>query len=132
MGIERLNPDTVYTPAQESYSQVVKATGETQVHVSGTVGLDLDGELVSESMRTQTEQALKMLEQSLTAAEADISDIVRIRILTTDAEEYLHECHELTVGWYGEHQPASTLHEVAGLAANDLNVELEATAIIEE
>lgn len=132
MGIERLNPDTVYTPAQESYSQVVTASGETQVHVSGTVGLDVDGELVSESMVDQTEQALEMLEQSLKAAGADISDVVRIRILTTDAEVYLHECHALTVGWYGEHQPASTLHEVAGLAAEELKVELEATAIIED
>lgn len=28
MGIERLNPDKVYRPAQESYSQVVTATGD--------------------------------------------------------------------------------------------------------
>lgn len=84
------------------------------------MGLDVDGELVSETMREQTEQAQKMLKQSLTAAGAEISDLVRLCILTTDAEEYLHECHELTVGWYGEHQPASTLHEVAGLAVEEL------------
>lgn len=132
MGIQRLNPDSVYTPAQESYSQVVTATGDRQVHVSGTVGLDVNGELVGESMRAQTEQTLQMLEQSLKAADADLSDIVRIRILTTDAEEYLHECHELTVQWYAEDQPVSTLHEVSGLAAAELKVEIEATAITDD
>lgn len=131
MGIERLNPDAVYTPVNESYSQVVRATGDTHVHVSGTVGLDLDGELVSESMQAQTEQALEMLEQSLAAAGAEVSDLVRIRIFTTDTEEYIRDCNELTVTWCGEHQPASTLLEVAGLAMEQLKVELEATAIID-
>lgn len=131
MGIERINPETVYAPANESYSQVVTATGDKQVHVSGIVGVDLDGEVVSDSMRAQTEQALDMLENSLEAGGADVSNLVRIRILTTDAEEYLRDCHELTVKWYDEHQPASTLHEVAGLATAELKVELEATAIID-
>lgn len=54
MGIERINPDTAYAPANDSYSQVVKATGDTHVHVSGMVGLTQAGDLVSEDMREQT------------------------------------------------------------------------------
>lgn len=132
MGTERLNPDTVYTPPNESYSQAVKATGDTQVHVSGMVGLTRDGELVGPDMREQTEQALEMVTRTLDAAGADLSDVVRVRVLTTDADEYLDRCHELVVGWYGEQKPASTLHEVAGLAADVLKVEIEATALVEE
>lgn len=132
MGIERINPDTAYAPANDSYSQVVKATGDTHVHVSGMVGLTQAGDLVSEDMREQTTQALEMLSNTLEAAGAAVSDIVRIRILTTDAEEYVRSCHELTVNWYGEHKPASTLHEVAGLATDELKVEIEATAIVDE
>lgn len=131
MGIERSNPDTVYGPPNDSYSQLVKASGDTQIHVSGMVGLTQDGELVSKDMREQTIQALEMLSNALEAAGADVSDLVRIRILTTDAEEFLTRCHEPTVEWYGEHKPASTLHEVAGLAFDELKVEIEATAIID-
>lgn len=132
MGIERLNPDTVYAPADNRYTQVVKASGDTHVHISGMVGLNLEGDLVSEDMREQTAQVLEMLSNALDAADADVADVVRIRILTTDAEEYLARCHELTVQWYSEHKPASTLHEVAGLALDEFKVEIEATAILEE
>lgn len=132
MGIERINPDTVYAPANDSYSQLVKASGDAQIHVSGMVGLTQEGELVSEDMREQTVQVLEMLSNALDAAGADVSDVVRIRILTTDAEEFLNRCHEPTVEWYGEHKPASTLHEVAGLALDELKVEIEATAVVTE
>lgn len=132
MGVERINPDNVYAPANDSYSQVVKASGNTHIHVSGMVGLTQEGELVSEDMREQTVQLLDMLSKTLEASGADVSDVVRIRILTTDAEEFITRCHEPVVGWYGEHKPASTLHEVAGLAQEELKVEIEATAIVDE
>lgn len=132
MGIERINPDSVYPPAHDAYSQAVKASGNTQIHVSGKVGLTLDGELVSEDMREQTAQALEMLSKTLEAAGADVSDVVRVRILTTDAEEYIDRCSDLTIDWYGEHKPASTLHEVAGLATDEYKVEIDATAVVDE
>lgn len=131
MGIQRFNPETVYAPTNDRYSQVVKASGNTQIHVSGMVGQTREGELVSEDMREQTAQTLEMISNALDAASADVSDIVRVRILTTDVDEYLARCHELTVDWYGEDKPASTLEEVAGLATDKLKVEIEVTAITE-
>lgn len=132
MGIERINPDSVYAPPNDSYSQLVKASGDTQVHVSGMVGLSMEGEVVSDDMREQTRQVLEMLSNALESAGADVADVARIRILTTDAEEFLTRCHDLTTGWYGEHKPASTLHEVAGLALPELKIEIEATAFIDD
>lgn len=132
MGIERINPDTVYAPNNDAYSQVVTATGTTHVHVAGMVGLTRERDLVSEDMREQTAQALAMISNALEAAGADASDVVRVRVLTTDVEEYLERCSEVTVEWFGEHKPASTLEEVAGLAQEALKVEIEVTAVVDE
>lgn len=132
MAVDRFSPDSVYTPPNEAYAQAVRASGSTHVHVSGMVGLTPDGAVVSTDMREQATQAVEMLSRTLQAAGADVSDLVRIRILTTDVEECLDRCHEPIVGWYGEHQPASTLHEVAGLALDPLKIELEATAVVDE
>lgn len=131
MGIERIDPDGVYTPVDETYSQAVKASGDTHVHVSGMLGLDREGEVVSEDMREQTAQVLAVLSETLDAAGADVSDLVRIRLLTTDAEEYMDRCHELVAEWYGEHKPASTLHEVAGFSREEFGIEIEATALVD-
>jgi enamine deaminase RidA (YjgF/YER057c/UK114 family) len=106
----------------------VDAVEELLYRRSGLYGVSA----VSDDMREQTAQVLEMLSKALEAGGADVSDVVRVRLLTTDAGEYLHRCHELTVDWYGEHKPASTLHEVAGLAADELEIEIEATAIVDE
>lgn len=132
MGVERTNPDTVYAPPQGGFSQAVKARGETHIHLSGMVGLDRGGEPVSEDMREQTAQVLENISNALEEVGADVSDVVRARILTTDAEEYAFQCHDLTLDWYGEDKPAQTLQEVPSFAQDPLKVEIEATAVIDE
>lgn len=132
MGIERINPDAVYAPPQGGFSQVVKASGDTHVHLSGMVGLDSEGEPVSEDMWGQTAQILENISNALDASGAAVSDVVRARILTTDAETYAYQCHELTLEWYGQHKPAQTLQEVPGFPQEPLKVEIEVTAVIAE
>lgn len=132
MGIERFNPDTVYDPPWNAYSQVVKGSGDTHIHVSGIVGWDRDRETVSSDMRDQTAKVLENISNALDAAGGDVSNLVRTRILTTDAEEYRNRCHELTLEWYGDHKPVQTLQEVPALAREDLKVELEVTALLDE
>lgn len=130
MGVERINPESVYDPPQGGFSQVVKAHGDTHVHLSGMVGMDSKGEPVSTNMREQTAQILENISNALDAAGADVSDVVRARILTTDAETYAFQCHELTLDWYGKHKPAQTLQEVPSFAQEPLKVEIEVTAVV--
>jgi len=137
MSLERLVPETVYEtlpggrPVKELYSQVVAASGTEQVHVSGTVSLDTDGSVVgADDMGTQVRTVLENVEKSLAAVDADPTDVVRIKIFTTDVGWYVEEGGPKLVEFFGEDGlPTSTLLGVDELAHPDLLVEIEATAV---
>ncbi|MFB6299624.1 MAG: RidA family protein [Halobacteriales archaeon] len=139
MSIERLVPSTVYerlpsgTRVEEIYSQIVKATGETQVHLAGTLAINQDGELVGEDdMQIQTEQIMDNIGKSLEAAGATPSDVVRIEIYTTDVDRFSAEGMEEVLAFFGpDALPANTLLGVDRLADPAFLVEISATAVIE-
>lgn len=71
MAIERLNPADVYPPYNNVYTQVIRATGKAEVHVAGTVSLDIHRNLVGEGdVRTQTRVVMENSGKSLTAIQA--------------------------------------------------------------
>jgi enamine deaminase RidA (YjgF/YER057c/UK114 family) len=92
--IDRTNPDDVYEPNNNAYTQAISATGTRQVFVAGTVPKNEAGELVGVgSMKRQVEKTLDNLERSLAAQDATPSDVVRIRIFVTDMDAYLREAY---------------------------------------
>jgi enamine deaminase RidA (YjgF/YER057c/UK114 family) len=139
MPTTRLVPEDIYQqlpdgrPVEELYSQVVSTTGTRHVHVSGTVSLDTDGDVVGAGdMARQVQTALANIETSLAAVDAAVSDIVRIKIYTTDVPQYVDEGGPELITFFGQGQlPTSTLLGVDGLAHPDLLVEIEATAIVD-
>lgn len=134
---DRLVPSNVYgelprgSKVEESYSQVVSATGENHVHVAGTVSVNTDGDLVGENdIGEQARQIIKNIDESLAAAGAEKEDVVRINIFALDCEEYLAEGHEHVKDYFGpDHLPSSTLVGVDSLAHPGYLVEINATAI---
>lgn len=129
MPIDRKNPDDVYDPNNNAYSQAISAAGTRQVFVAGTVPKNRDGELVGvDDMSRQVEKTLENIEHSLAAQDAAPSDVTRIRIFTTDMDRYLKEAYpdwpesrgradvdtpSLVQEFFGdENMPASTLVEV--------------------
>ena len=137
MAIERLIPDTVYDvlpggrSVEELYSQVVRAKGTEQIHVSGTTSLDTDGNVVgADDMQTQVQTTLDNIEKSLAAVDADVEDVVRIKIYTVDVPRYVDAGSSELRSFFGaENMPASTLLGIDALADPDLLVEIEATAV---
>lgn len=137
--MEHFIPPTVYErlpdgpPLAGLYSQVVRARGTTQVHVSGTVAGDADGNLVGEDdMAAQVRAAVENVEASLAAADASMSDVVRTRVFTVDVDRYAAEGIEaMTAAFDPEAPPASSLIGVDRLANPDVLVEIEATAVLE-
>ena len=132
MATERINPPDVYQPFGGFYSQVVVATGSRQVHVAGTVSLDLDRELVAQGdMRGQVAKTMENIGRSLAAAGAEPSDVVRINIFALDVDSYLTEGHQEVVAFFGDTLPTSTLVGVTRLADPRYLVEIQATAVVD-
>ena len=130
MAIERMNPSYVYQPYNDVYTQVIRATGTTQVHVAGTVSLAPGRKLIGEGdMTAQVRQTMLNIERSLTAAGAKLSEVVRVNIFTTDVDRYLMEGHIELVKAFDGHLPTSTLVGITRLADPRYLVEIQATAI---
>jgi enamine deaminase RidA (YjgF/YER057c/UK114 family) len=132
MPLERINPTGMYQPNRNIYSQVVKATGATQVHVAGTVPFDEDQNVVGiGDMRAQVLKILENLETSLGAGGAGRADVVRINVYAVDTDAYVAEGAPEVIAFFGDAKPVSTTVQVSRLVHPDWLVEIEATAIID-
>lgn len=137
MALERYIPSTVYEtlprgqPLKDLYTQVIKSTGSTQIHVAGTVSADEEGLVGEGDMALQVETILDNIENSLEAAGGEPSDVVRIRIYTTDMDRYLENGASVVAGFFEDGRPTSTLLGVESLAEPEFLVEIDATAVLD-
>lgn len=112
------------------YSRAVKV-GNT-IHVSGTTAWNAAGEIVGDGdYYLQARQSLANIRDWLRKAGADMSDVVRTRVYTRDVAEFeaIARAHR---EFFGAILPATTLLEINGLAEDDMLVEIEAVAVIDD
>ncbi|MBE7520663.1 MAG: RidA family protein [Thermoflexaceae bacterium] len=120
---------------QEEYGfvQGIEVSGAQRTLIcSGQASQDADGTpLHAGDMAAQTARAMGNLVTLLEAAGFQLSDVVRLNILTTDVDRFLAEGAEVWGGRLAqaECRPATTLLGVARLAFPELLVEFEATAV---
>lgn len=96
---------------------VVISTGDTHVHVAGTVALDAHGNLIGDGdMGAQVSAALAGLRRSLRAAGVYPEDVVRLTIYTVDVDAYLAEGAAQQAAFFGDTVPAMTLLGISRLA----------------
>ena len=132
MTIKRINPTDVYEPNKDIYTQVIKATGGTNVLLAGIVPFDNDKNIVGiGDMKAQVQQVLRNIKRALAAAGATPSDVVRINALATDVDLYIEEGAPQVIEFFGDTKPTSTTYEVQRLVHPDWLIEIEATAIID-
>ena len=132
MTIERINPTDVYQPNMGIYTQVIKATGGTQILLAGIVPFDNDKNVIGiGDMAAQVKQVLRNIEFALAAAGATPADVVRINALATDVDLYIKEGAPQVIAFFGDTKPTSTTYEVQRLVHPDWLIEIEATAIID-
>ena len=132
MALDRIDPEGMYKPNKGIYSQVVKSTGSTTVHVAGTVSFDKDANVVGVgSMRAQTLKILDNIRISLEAAGACPADVVRINVYTLDTNDYVANGAPEVIAFFGDSKPCSTSVHVSGLVHPYWVVEIEATAVID-
>ena len=109
---------------QAGYSRAV-VQGDW-VFVAGTTGFDYADMTMPESLEAQIRNSFKTSIETLEAADAKLSDVVRVNYVTTK-QEYVNECFELFGEYFGDIRPAAMII-IAGLATDDMKIEIEVTA----
>jgi enamine deaminase RidA (YjgF/YER057c/UK114 family) len=121
-------------PRPKGYSNGIEATGRT-VFVSGMIGWDANGQMVSSDFVAQVAQALRNIVEVLAEANAKPEHIVRMNWYVLDKKEYLSAYKQLGATYreiMGSHFPAMTAVQVSSLIEDAARVEIEVTAVVPE
>lgn len=115
---------------ERSYSQAVEVKNvESTLYCSGQAAIDPDGTSSDKDMKSQLQQAIANLEEVISKAGYECSNIVRLNIYTTSTKD-LWPHFPILQEWIAKHniEQAVTMLEVNGLFET-LTIELEATAV---
>jgi enamine deaminase RidA (YjgF/YER057c/UK114 family) len=110
------------------YSRAVQA-GNT-IYVSGTTATGPEGKIVGlNDPYTQTKQIIENIEAALKKLDADLTNIVRTRIYTTNIRmwEQIAKAHREA---FDKIRPVTTMVEVRALISEEILVEIEAEAVV--
>ncbi|MEV8096595.1 RidA family protein [Kitasatospora sp. NPDC085879] len=97
-----------------------------RVHVSGTTGFDYTAMTIAEDVVAQAEQCLRNITAVLAEAGCTLADVVRVRYLLPDREDF-EPCWPVLRRAFGEVRPAATMM-VCGLADPRMRIEIEVDA----
>ena len=127
--VEFKNPPDISKP--NGYTHVVIVNRGKLVFISGQVGMDRDGK-ISTDFAGQAQQAFANLQAALTAAGAKPENLVKLNyyVVGLNHEKLLaiREARDKFVN--REHPPASTLAGVQALFRDDVQIEIEAEAVL--
>jgi len=100
------------------------------VFVSGQGATDpATGTLAADDIERQTEQVLKNVEAILKAAGSSLQHVLRCGVFLVDMGEFA-KMNGVYSRMFGDHRPARTTVQVAGLPGAGLRVEIDAIAYI--
>ena len=119
-------PEGVRAPTAPYSHSVEVPAGERTLYIAGQVGYAPDGG-VPEGIAAQTEQVFQNLKAVLAASGYAMADVVALRVFLVHREDR-EGFNVIRRKHLGDHRPASTLVFVAGLAAPNILVEVEAVA----
>jgi len=133
---EHLNPADL-PKWSESFSQVVvvRTGGTRTIYVLGQVSVDPHNNIVGlGDLSRQAEVALQNLSKALAAAGATPVDVVRLGIYVKDykPDQAAVISTALRKLFVAERMPTSTWLGVSSLALDEILIEIEATAVIDD
>ena len=96
------------------------------IFVSGTTGFDYATMTMPDDVVAQCRQAMRNIESALMQAGATIVDIVRVRYILPQREDF-EPCWPVLKEYLGDVRPAATMIQ-AGLFDPRMKIEIEATA----
>ena len=108
------------------YNQAVLANGT--LYMSGQIAMHPEsGELIMDSIESETEQVMKNMEGVLLKAGMTLDDVVKCSIFITDMDNFAR-VNEVYGKFFTSDFPARETVEVSRLP-KDVNVEISATAV---
>ena len=103
---------------------------ERLVFVSGQGATDpATGQLVSADVSAQTEQCLRNVEAILEAAGSSLQHVLRCGVFLVDMSEF-QKMNAVYSRMFGDHRPARTTIQAAGLPGEGLRVEIDCIAYL--
>jgi len=96
------------------------------IFVSGTTGFDYASMSIAASAAEQADQSLRNIQHALRQAGADLKDVVRVRYILPNGEDF-EECWPVLRRYFGDVRPAATMLS-AGLLDPRMKIEIEVTA----
>ena len=100
---------------------------EQLIFVSGQGGVDPVTGTIAPDVEAQTEQVLRNIQAILRAAGSDLQHVLRCGVFLLDMGEF-GKMNGVYARMFGEHRPARTTVQVAGLPGDTLRVEIDAIA----
>ena len=100
---------------------------ERLVFVSGQGGVDPTRGTLAPDVEAQTEQCLRNIRTILEAAGSGLQHVLRCGVFLIDMREFA-KMNGVYARVFGEHRPARTTVQVAGLPGEGLRVEIDAIA----
>ena len=98
---------------------------ERLIFVSGQGGVDPATGSIAADVEAQTEQVLKNIQAILRAAGSDLRHVLRCGVFLLDMTEFT-KMNGVYARRFGDHRPARTTVQVAGLPGDGLRVEIDA------
>lgn len=131
MTIRLMNPEGLYDPSPNAYSQMASVPAGTRlVFVSGQGGDNPDGSF-DPDFATQAAAAFRNVGIALAALGAGPAQVAKITVLIVDHDmKKLRLMQEAQRGLLGAHHPAATLVPVPCLALPDMLIEVEAVVAL--
>ena len=111
------------------YSRAIRAGNI--VEVAGTTAMDGEVLVSKGDIYKQTVYIFKKVEKALSEVGATLNDVVRTRMFVTDISQW-EEVGKAHGEIFKNIKPVSTMVEVSRLINDDLLIEIEVTAIIED
>lgn len=112
-----------------AYSQATAT--EDIIFTAGQIPLTPAGDLLDDAdIDVQTEQALENIEAVLTAAGAELSDVLKVTVFMTDIDSF-ESMNTVYGSFFEDDPPARSAVEVADLPKG-VDIEIEAVAAVPE
>jgi len=116
------------------FSNALSITGPGRwIVISGQIGSDAQGNVVSDDMGAQTAQAFRNIVRLLAEDGAEPAHLISLTWYVTSRNEYLAAGAAIGAAYkevIGKHFPTITLIVVAGLLSERAKVEIEAAAFV--